>query len=106
MNDITLKLVDTGSIFHDISQGRTVTGSDEVKFRRTDKVKKALKNGVVVEVKAKSNKVTAPEDLGDNGSENYSDLKKAELQSLLDERGLTYNEKATNSELVSILENN
>lgn len=101
MNDITLKLVDTGSIFHDISQGQTVTGSNEVEFRRTDKVKKALKNGVVVEVKAKSS-----EDLDDNGSENYSDLKKAELQSLLDERGLTYNEKATNSELVSILENN
>lgn len=50
--NVYVRLRDTGSIFHDTTQNRAVTGKLPVHVRRTPKVAQAIKDGVLDEVKA------------------------------------------------------
>lgn len=102
---VTVKLSDTGSIFHDISQSETIIGKDSVEFKRTSKVNQAIKSGVLIEVKGSTKpKESSLESKKDSDKGKYSDFVKSELKDLLDEREIEYSDKATNIELISLLE--
>lgn len=49
-NTVYVRLKDKGTIFHDASQDKSVTGAAIEEFTRTEKVSKAIRSGVLVEV--------------------------------------------------------
>lgn len=102
-NKVYVKLKDTGSIFHDASQEQTITGTKVVAFKKTGKVKSAIKNGVLVEVDAPEDAPTKEAEKTETKPVNYSTLKKAELHALLTEREIDFDESLTNAELVDLL---
>ena len=61
MSKIHVQLKDKGTIFHDASQGATVLGENIVEVTNNVKVAKALKSGVLVEVKAPKSEAKSKE---------------------------------------------
>lgn len=99
-----VKLKDKGGIFHDASQDATVTGTSVIELKSNKKVQKAIKDGVLVEVTGKDPKKDT--NIG-GGSEptkqDYTKLKKAELQEELLKRGIEFDEDDTNKVLQGLL---
>lgn len=108
MSTVYVKLKDKGSIFHDASQEKTITGKAVVEMRLTGKVKSAIKNGVLVKTDAPESTDTAKSS-NEGGAirpdkPSYSKMKKSELQKELDDREIDYEDDATNAALVELLE--
>lgn len=123
MNDKTYITLEEGkSIFHDTSQGATLTGSDVLAVNKTANVVKALRNGVIrivtsdeiapTEEPTQTTTETAPvldpanteQTKKDSETIDYTIPLKAELTALAVERGIEVPVKATKEEIIALLE--